>query len=131
VSATAGQVASLVKLSRVLLLGPVVAILAILFRERDAASGSSLTFSKLVPWFVIGFGAAVALRSAGLVPEPVADAAQVTSRVRTAIAMASLGLSVDIRSVRETGGRVALVVLALTVVLVTAAVAMTLGLNLP
>ena len=131
VSATAGQVASLVKLSRVLLLGPTVAILAILFRERDAETGSGLTFSKLVPWFVIGFGVAVALRSAGVMPGWFADAARETSRVLTAIAMAGLGLSVDIRSVRETGGRVALVVLGLTVVLVTCAVAITLGLDLP
>ncbi|HEV2128873.1 MAG TPA: putative sulfate exporter family transporter [Thermomicrobiales bacterium] len=131
VSATAGQVASLVKLSRVLLLGPTVAILAILFRERDAEAGSGLTFSKLVPWFVIGFGIAVALRSAGLVPEAVSDAARESSRVLTAVAMAGLGLSVDIRSVRETGSRVALVVLGLTLVLVTSAVAITLVLDLP
>lgn len=131
VSATAGQVASLVKLTRVLLLGPVVALLAVLFRERDTAAGGSLTFSKLVPWFVIGFGIAVALRTAGLVPAPLADAAQETSRVLTAVAMAGLGLSVDIRSVRETGGRVAAVVLALTALLVTTAAALTLGLDLP
>jgi uncharacterized integral membrane protein (TIGR00698 family) len=131
VSATSGQVASLVKLSRVLLLGPVVAILAVVFRERDAAAGSGLTFSKLVPWFVIGFGIAVALRTAGLVPEAFADAAQETSRVLTAVAMAGLGLSVDIRSIRETGGRVALVVLGLTIVLVSTAVAVTLALDLP
>ncbi len=131
VSATAGQVASLVKLSRVLLLGPVVAILAVIFRERDTAAGSGLTFSKLVPWFVIGFAIAVALRTAGLVPEAAADAARETSRVLTAVAMAGLGLSVDIRSVRETGGRVALVVLGLTLVLVTTATAITLALDLP
>lgn len=132
VSATAGQVASLVKLSRVLLLGPVVAVLAVLFRDRDdAAGGGGLTFSKLVPWFVVGFGVAVALRSAGLVPDSVADALQETSRVLTAVAMAGLGLSVDIRSVRATGARVAMVVLGLTVVLVTTATAITLALDLP
>lgn len=132
VSATAGQIASLVKLTRVLLLGPVVALLAILFRARDETTGrSSLSFGKLVPWFVIGFGIAVVLRSAGLVPEPVADALQEISRVLTAIAMAGLGLSVDVRSVRESGGRVALVVLILTAILVATAVALTLALDLP
>jgi uncharacterized membrane protein YadS len=49
----------------------------------------------------------------------------------TAVAMAGLGLSVDVRSVRETGGRVALVVLGLTLVLVTTAVVITLALDLP
>ena len=132
VSAAAGQVASLVKLTRVLLLGPVVALLAILFRDQEETTGrSSLSFRKLVPWFVIGFGVAVFLRSTGLIPELLADWLQETSRVLTAVAMAGLGLSVDIRSVRETGGRVAVVVVILTGILVTTAVALTLALGLP
>jgi uncharacterized integral membrane protein (TIGR00698 family) len=132
VSATAGQIASLVKLTRVLLLGPVVAIFAVIFREDGEGQGrSSLTFSKLVPWFVIGFGVAVTLRSVGAVPEWLADLLQEVSRVLTAVAMAGLGLSVDVRSIRETGGRVAAVVLGLTVVLVTVAITLTLGLDLP
>lgn len=132
VSATAGQVASLVKLTRVLLLGPVVALLAILFRgEGEEAGRANLSVRKLVPWFVVGFAIAVALRSAGVIPEPVADILQEISRVLTAVAMAGLGLSVDIRSVRETGGRVAGVVLVLTALLVTTAVALTLALGLP
>ena len=132
VSATAGQIASLVKLTRVLLLGPVVALLAILFRERDETTGgSSVTVKKLVPWFVIGFGVTVTLRSLGIVPGWFADGAQESSRVLTAVAMAGLGLSVDVRSVRETGGRVAAVVLVLTVLLVTTATILTLALDLP
>lgn len=132
VSAAAGQIASLVKLTRVLLLGPVVALLAVIYRERGTDPGtSSLTIRKLVPWFVIGFGIAVALRSAGIIPGWFADLAQETSRVLTAIAMAGLGLSVDVRSVRETGGKVALVVLILTGVLVATAVTLTLVLDLP
>ena len=131
VSATAGQIASLVKLTRVLLLGPMVALLAILFRERDATGASNLTLKKLVPWFVIGFGITVTLRSLGLVPGWFADGAQETSRVMTAVAMAGLGLSVDVRSVRETGGRVAAVVLVLTVLMVATATILTLALVLP
>jgi len=88
VSATAGQVASLVKLTRVLLLGPVVALLAILFRgEGEEAGRANLSVRKLVPWFVVGFAIAVALRSAGVIPEPVADILQEISRVLTAVAM--------------------------------------------
>ncbi len=132
VSAAAGQIASLVKLTRVLLLGPVVALFAVLYRERNGdASGSNLSFGKLVPWFVTGFGIAVALRSLGVVPEWFAEMAQETSRVLTAVAMAALGLSVDIRSVRETGGRAAIAVLILTGVLIVAAIAITLALDLP
>ncbi|MBA2758073.1 MAG: putative sulfate exporter family transporter [Chloroflexia bacterium] len=132
VSAAAGQIASLVKLTRVLLLGPVVALFAVLYRERDdGANGGTLSFKKLVPWFVVGFGIAVALRSLGVVPGWFAEIAQESSRVLTAIAMAALGLSVDIRSVRETGGRATIAVLILTGILVVTAIAVTLALDLP
>ena len=132
VSASAGQIASLVKLTRVLLLGPVVALFAFVYRERDAETGgSTFALDKFVPWFVIGFGITVALRSSGVVPEWLSDIARESSRVLTAVAMAALGLSVDIRTVRETGGRVATVILILTSVLVVTAIALTLLLDLP
>jgi uncharacterized membrane protein YadS len=121
VSASAGQFASLVKLTRVLLLGPVVALFAFLYRnetvEGEARPGR-LTVGKLLPWFVIGFLLMAILRSTGVIPTGWGDAFKDVSKVLTAVAMAGLGLSVDIRSVRATGPRVAVVVLILTGLLV-------------
>lgn len=128
VSAEAGQVASLVKLSRVVLLGPVVALFAFLFRERDeqvSSTGRSLSLGKMLPWFVIGFAGAAVLRTAGLVPDGLASVATEGSRILTAIAMAGLGLGVDLRAMRQTGGRVIAVVSILTVLLVASALAVT------
>jgi uncharacterized integral membrane protein (TIGR00698 family) len=132
VSAEAGQVASLVKLSRVVLLGPVVALLAFLLREKEdeaapttTASPRSLSITKLLPWFVIGFAIAAILRTAGFIPEGVASFAKDSSRILTAIAMAGLGLGVDLRSVRSAGSRVIPVVLILTLLLVASALAVT------
>lgn len=128
VSAEAGQVASLVKLSRVVMLGPVVAILAFLFREpaeTGVARGTSLSLNKVLPWFVIGFAIAAVLRTAGLVPDGIASFATDGSRILTAVAMAGLGLGVDIRTVGQTGTRVIGVVLVLTVMLVASALAVT------
>lgn len=128
VSAQAGQVASLVKLSRVVLLGPVVAVLAILFREPSepgAGATRSLSLKKMLPWFVVGFAVAAALRTAGLVPDGLATGATNTSRLLTAVAMAGLGLGVDIRAVGQTGSRVIGVVSILTALLVASALAIT------
>lgn len=125
VSAESGQVASLVKLTRVLMLGPVVALFAWVFRERAAASpgtASRLQVRRLVPWFVTGFLALSLLRTTGLIPAGVGDLAKETSRLLTAVAMAGLGLSVDVRSVRASGPRVGLVVIVLTALLVLVAV---------
>jgi uncharacterized membrane protein YadS len=59
------------------------------------------------------------------VPVSLEQPATDLSRILTAIAMAGLGLGVDIRSVREMGGRVVNVVLILTVLLVVSALAIT------
>lgn len=122
VSAEAGQIASLVKLTRVLMLGPVVALFAWLFRNADADDstprGGSQSLGKFLPWFVIGFIALALLRTVSLIPADLGALAKEISRVMTAVAMAGLGLSVDLRSVRSSGSRVALVVVGLTILLV-------------
>jgi len=123
VSAESGQVASLVKLTRVLLLGPVVAVFAWLFREEggEETGKGGLALNKLLPWFVLGFAALALLRSASIIPDGLGDVARETSKVLTAVAMAGLGLSVDLRSVKSSGLRVGMVVIGLTILLVTMA----------
>jgi uncharacterized integral membrane protein (TIGR00698 family) len=124
VSAEAGQIASLVKLTRVLLLGPVVALFAMLYRNRDeegASSASRRSLGTFLPWFVIGFAAMSLLRTASLLPDQVAEVAREASKLLTSVAMAGLGMSVDLRSIRASGMRVGLVVIALTILLVAMA----------
>ena len=52
VSALSGQVATAVKLARVLMLGPVVTFFAFRARRSNAAT---ISLRALVPWFVLGF----------------------------------------------------------------------------
>lgn len=125
VSATSGQIGSLVKLTRVMMLGPVVALFAWIYRDRSDTTNSRLDLSKFLPWFVVGFFVCAAIRTAGLVPASLVQPATEFSRILTAIAMAGLGLGVDIRSVREMGGRVVNVVLILTALLVVSALGIT------
>jgi uncharacterized integral membrane protein (TIGR00698 family) len=134
VSAEAGQFGSLVKLTRVLLLGPVVALFAFLYRHgdtEDETRAGKLSISKLLPWFVVGFLAMALLRTTSILPPAWGDWLKDASKILTAVAMAGLGLSVDIRSVRATGPRVAMVVLLLTGLLVVAALVLvtTLGIG--
>lgn len=130
VSIESGQIGSIVKLTRVLLLGPVVAIFAWIFRDRTettGATGNGFPFSKLtkfLPWFVIGFAILAAFRTTGAVPQHLGTNAQDISKVLTAIAMTALGLTVDVRSVRQGGARIALVVVCLTALLVVMALTM-------
>ena len=125
VSATSGQIASLVKLTRVMMLGPAVALFAWVYREKDTATTNAIPVSKVVPWFGLGFFLFAGIRTAGLVPNAFIDPATHASRILTAVAMAGLGLGVDIRTVRQFGGTVVNVVLILTVLLVVSALTVT------
>ncbi|RCK45483.1 YeiH family protein [Thalassospira profundimaris] len=101
--ALAVQVGTLVKLIRVLMLGPVIFTLALL---GGRARETRLPISQVVPWFIIGFIVMMIARSFGLLPEFALGSMKTASSFLTILAMAALGLSVDIRNVMHVGGRV-------------------------
>jgi len=131
VSALSGQVGTLVKLVRVLMLGPVVLTLSVLFyREAGAAKRPGFVLTKFVPWFIIGFVVMAVLRSAGVMPVAVADPLREISRWLTLAAMAALGLGVDFRSVRSVGASVAVAVVGSFAVLLIVSIALIFGLGI-
>ncbi len=138
VSTLAGQVGTLVKLVRVLMLGPVVLFFTVTHRGAlapadRAAFGARrgralLPLAGAVPWFIIGFLVLAGLRSTGIVGASLAGASKTLSTVLTVLAMAALGLGVDLRAVARVGPRVAATVTLSLVVLVALAVALIRGL---
>ena len=112
VSALSGEVGTLVKLVRVLMLGPVVLFFSVVSRRRARARGDAqrLAIGKLVPWFIVGFIVLAVLRSTGIIPVAVAAPVRELSRLLTVVAMAALGLGVDVRAVARAGSRVSLTV---------------------
>jgi len=108
ISVSSAHLGTLVKLVRVLMLGPVVIVLSI-FGPRRAAERPRL--SQLLPWFIVGFLALMALRSCDLIPVALLEPAHVSSNALTVLSMAALGLGVDARSVLKAGGRVTIVVI--------------------
>jgi len=119
------QIGTLVKLVRVLMLGPVCLVLSLMtagLREEADEPAPHVTagdrprrgrpaLHQLVPWFIIGFLVMVVLRSLNLIPAhalpPIAEAATIF----TVISMAALGLGVDIRTVSRAGGPVTITVI--------------------
>lgn len=106
VSQLSGEVATLVKLTRVLLLGPVVVLFAILFRNEGQESGAKRGLGTYVPWFIALFLGLAALRSLGLLPLALANPLREISRWLTILAMAGLGFGVELAAVRQVGVRV-------------------------
>ena len=108
VSDAAGEMATLVKLTRVLLLGPVVIAIAAWWRRSTHADVDATASRGLwVPWFILGFAVVAALRATGLLSIANAELASEGAHRLTLAAMAGLGLSVDLREVRRVGARAA------------------------
>jgi len=103
--ATALQMGTVVKLVRVLMLGPVCVVLS-LVTPAKVEGGKRPSLGHLVPWFILGFIGLTVLRSFGWVPVTVQAPAATTATGLTVISMAALGLGVDVRSVANAGPRV-------------------------
>ncbi len=127
VSVLSGQVATLVKLVRVLMLGPVVIFFALRHRIARTGNGEAaprLALTSLVPWFIVGFIALAGLRAAGVIPLPIVEPTRTVSGWLTIAAMAALGLGVDVRAVTRAGGRVVAAVIASLAVLIGLSIAL-------
>lgn len=100
----AGELATVAKLSRVLMLVPVVVGLSWLAARRGRAQGERRAGrTPPIPWFVLGFVALVLFNS--LVPMTPAILEQ-TAHVTTfllAMALAAMGLETDVRKLRAKG----------------------------
>jgi uncharacterized integral membrane protein (TIGR00698 family) len=118
--AVAVQIGTLVKLMRVLMLGPVVLILSLLTRQRrhkpgeagphctagDQSATRRLPLHRMVPWYILGFLILAGLRSADLVPRAMLVPLAGAANLLTVISMAALGLGTDVHTVARAGGRV-------------------------
>ncbi len=119
IGTAATQIGTLIKLVRVLMLGPVILGLSLLIHRRSNAKGQSgfPPLHRLVPWFILGFVAMMALRSFDLVPHVAMEPVALITNLLTVISMAALGLGVDVRAVAKAGGRVTAAVTGSLIVL--------------
>jgi uncharacterized integral membrane protein (TIGR00698 family) len=114
VSMLSGQVGTLVKLVRVLMLGPVVLFFALTHKESVPAAGTTgsasgrprFQLTRFVPWFIIGFLLLAVLRSTNVMPASWVAPTRGLSTWLTVAAMAALGLGVDLKAISKVGPRV-------------------------
>ena len=108
----AGGYAIVVKLTRTLLLIPIVMGLAILRGRREAAAGEaadagvrSIPWRRIVPPFLIGFVLASALDTVGVVPPTWHGALSLLGTFLITTALAGIGLSLRLTDLRRAGPR--------------------------
>ena len=109
--ATANRVAGalpfaiVVKLTRVILLAPMVAIVGTLRHKREVQAQGSDRRPSIVPLFVIGFVAAILLRTSNLIPTTILGVAKTVQQVLLVAALYGLGTGIQFSKMRHTGGR--------------------------
>lgn len=96
----AGQYGTASKLTRVLMLAPMILWLGQHHARRDGAAAA-----VPVPWFVFGFAAMVVVASTGVLPAAAVRFLAAGSQLLLALALAAVGLQTDLRAIRDAGWR--------------------------
>jgi uncharacterized integral membrane protein (TIGR00698 family) len=94
--------AVVVKLTRVLMLAPMVAITSIATRRRGTASGVR---PAIVPLFILGFLALVLVRTFVPVPEFILNGANILQSILLAMALFAIGASLRLEQLARSGAR--------------------------
>ncbi len=106
--AVSGQFATVSKLSRVMLLAPVVLALGWIARTRAAGTANAAAAKPAalpVPLFLIGFIAAIALNSSALLPAAATQALVKLDAFLLTLALGAMGLETSVRKVLAAGPR--------------------------
>lgn len=100
----ATESAIVTKLSRVALLAPIILAVTIR-RRRQELEDIRNRRPPILPWFVVGFLALVALRSTGWLNEDIIGTVRAVEGWLFVIALVGVGAGVDISRLRQLGGR--------------------------
>ena len=107
----AGQIATIVKLTRVALLAPVLAVVALfLSRNGSKAKGAG------VPWFVVGFFMLAGINSMGIIPPIISDASSKAAAAMLAAAVTATAIRSPLHKLLEAGPKQLFTILAATLV---------------
>lgn len=101
------EVATIVKMTRVALLVPVLLLLGLWLRKATAHDASGQTTAKLpVPWFAVGFLALAIINSLDIIPVQALTALRKLDVFALTMAMTALGIETRFAQIRKAGPRV-------------------------
>jgi uncharacterized integral membrane protein (TIGR00698 family) len=106
----AGQIAAIVKLTRVALLAPALAVVALFLPRGGSGAGGAV-----LPWFVVGFFVLAGVNSLGVIPAAVATVTETTATWLLAAAVTATGIRSPLGQLLEAGPRPLAVILIATV----------------
>jgi len=115
----AGDAATLIKLMRVAMLLPVIALAAWLARRHEISQGNEASGPRppLLPWFAVAFAVLVVINSTGWLPAMVVAWGKSASQWCLVAAMAAIGMKTHLKDVLTLGWKPVLLMVAETVFL--------------
>ncbi len=103
ISPTIGSSATIVKLTRVLMVIPVTIILSIRESRRKQSSEQPSLSAITIPWFVLLFLLVVCINSLKILPIEISSQLVILDNYLMAAAMVALGLETSILAIKQTG----------------------------
>ncbi|HEX2519528.1 MAG TPA: YeiH family protein [Castellaniella sp.] len=104
-SSAAGDIATIVKLTRATLIIPVCIVIALWVAWRNRRAETRVSLSRIFPWFIVWFLAASGARSLDLVPGALLGPLHEISQFLIIMALTAIGLSSDLRRMALAGMR--------------------------
>lgn len=106
--AEAGEIGTIAKLTRVMMMAPLVLLLGVAAARRARNGSQAGHAAPPVPWFVFGFIAMIGIASTGIVPQSIQPVTTTTTQFLLAVALAAMGLETDLHKLLSDGLRPAL-----------------------
>ena len=103
-SQPAGEVATIVKLTRVALLAPMLMLVA-LWLGRGGEAGAKRRIPLRLPWFIMGFLVIAAINSLVTIPEPAQDAAATGAQALLLLAIVATAMKARLHLLLDQGWR--------------------------
>lgn len=116
VSNEAGEIATYVKLLRVILL-PVVVIALLIYFNNNQRIADNKVGNKTFPWFAVGFVLLLLINSTGVIPTTIETAVNDLSHWLLVTAIAALGVKTSLKKIMDCGLNQTLLVIGETVFL--------------
>jgi len=104
VSDTAGNTATVSKLTRILMLAPLLVILSFFLSKKNSLHGTGISLRDIpVPYFVFGFIAVVGINSTHTIPQSITHYINVIDGFLLTVAMGAMGLETNINKIKGAG----------------------------
>ncbi|AOH47169.1 MAG: YeiH family protein [Centipeda sp. (in: firmicutes)] len=101
----AGAYATIVKLTRTLMIVPVCLFFALLMMRSAAQSGTGFSLKRIFPMFVLYFVLACIVNTTGILPAEVSHGLGMLGKFSIVLAMSAIGLNTDLPSLIKHGTR--------------------------